>query len=191
MHWIDPNQLPATTGTFSQFLLNMHGEVDGMMFVDGTEIHFPRHMSEEICAAVEKDPAMHLTVRGVRPRLRSDVIAAIAFDLPDGHRILDNGPPHASERPEHKEHAKRKPMQLEGRVVRPLHDPKGEVRGMLLDNGCIVRLAPHGANHCEKFISAGKTVAIRGEGLTVPHGTAIEAREIGDDLDHLVPTKHK
>jgi hypothetical protein len=41
MHWLDPNYLPVTKGTVHQFLLNPHGDADGMILTDGTEIHFP------------------------------------------------------------------------------------------------------------------------------------------------------
>jgi hypothetical protein len=42
MHWLDPDYLPVTSGVIELFLLNPHGEIDGMIFDDGTEVHFPR-----------------------------------------------------------------------------------------------------------------------------------------------------
>ncbi len=51
MHWLDPSYLPVTTGTVHQFVLNPHGDADGMIFTCGTEVQFPPHMAPEICAA--------------------------------------------------------------------------------------------------------------------------------------------
>ena len=52
MHWLDPDHLPEISGTFERFLLNPHGDADGMILSDGTEVHFPPHMSAELCAAI-------------------------------------------------------------------------------------------------------------------------------------------
>ena len=41
MHWLDPDHLPEISGTFERFLLNPHGDADGMILSDGTEVHFP------------------------------------------------------------------------------------------------------------------------------------------------------
>ena len=41
MHWLDPDDLPEITGTVARFLLNPHGETDGMILADGSEVHFP------------------------------------------------------------------------------------------------------------------------------------------------------
>ena len=60
MHWLDPNYLPVTKGTLHQFLLNPHGDADGMILTDGTEIHFPPHMAKEIVAAIH--PGQTVTV---------------------------------------------------------------------------------------------------------------------------------
>ena len=51
MHWLDPDYLPEISGTFERFLLNPHGDADGMILADGTEVHFPPHMSPELRAA--------------------------------------------------------------------------------------------------------------------------------------------
>ena len=77
MHWLDPNYLPVTKGTLHQFLLNPHGDADGMILTDGTEIHFPPHMAKEIVAAIH--PGQTVTVHGVKPR-DANVIAAVSVE---------------------------------------------------------------------------------------------------------------
>jgi hypothetical protein len=197
VHWLDPDYLPEVSGTFERFLINPHGDTDGMILIDGTEVHFPPHMSAEVCAAIQSGEKTEVKVRGVRPRC-GDLIAAIAIETADGKRIVDDGPPkgHDDEEKPHK-HApkpKREPMDAEGIVRRVLHGPKGEARGALLLDGRIIRIPPHEAERIANLLSPGNSIAVRGEGLASALGTVIEAREVGatnDDLQPLKPKKPK
>ena len=51
MDWIDSAYLPETKGTLDRFLLNPHGDADGLLLTDGMEVHFPPHMSKPVVAA--------------------------------------------------------------------------------------------------------------------------------------------
>jgi hypothetical protein len=194
MRWLDPDYLPETSGVFERFLLNPHGDADGMMLTDGTEIHFPPHMSAEVIAAIGPSERPKIKVRGVRPR-GSDMIAAVAIETGDGKRIVDRGPPK-----EHDEHgkpdgretkSKHEPMQAEGIVRRALHGPKGEARGVLLEDGKIIRVPAKEAKHIAQLLSPGQRLVARGEGLTSKLGTVIDAREVGSSADDLHPLKPK
>ncbi|HZZ03341.1 hypothetical protein [Paraburkholderia sp.] len=180
MHWLDPDHLPETSGHLDRFLLNPHGDVDGMILTDGTEVHVPPHLSDAMCATVH--PGDAIRVRGVRPRA-ADMIAAVAIETADGTRIVDNGPPvhHKKKKPipEHIANAGRHPMQADGIVQRVLHGPKGEVRRALLEDGRIVRWPPHETDAIAGLLVPGSTLAIRGEGLVTGFGTVIEVQEIG------------
>jgi hypothetical protein len=92
MHWIDPDSLPEISGRFERFLINPHGETDGMILADGAEVHFPPHLGKQVRAAVDNDSKAALRIFGVRPR-QGDVFAAVAFETAAGVRIVDNGPP--------------------------------------------------------------------------------------------------
>jgi hypothetical protein len=194
MHWLDPDYLPEVFGTLERFLINPHGDADGMILTDGTEVHFPPHLSDEVCAAIRAGEKTKVKVRGVRPR-GGNLIAAIAIETADGKRIVDNGPPkgHDDKKKPHK-HApkpKRELMDAEGIVRRVLHGPKGEARGALLEDGRIIRIEPHEAERIANLLSPGKTIAVRGEGLASALGTMIEAREVGVTKDDLQPLKAK
>ncbi len=197
MHWLDPDYLPEISGTFDRFLLNLQGDVDGMILIDGTEVHFPPHMSAELCAAIRADEKTKLKVRGVRPR-GGDVIAAVAIETADGKRIVDNGPPkgHDGERKADRHAARPRydPMDADGIVRRVLHGPKGEAQGALLEDGRVIRVPAREAERIAHLLSPGKTLAVRGYGLALALGTVIEAREVGvskDDLQPLGPKKPK
>ena len=58
------NAAPVATGTVRRFLVNPHGEVDGLQLVDGTIVKFPPHMGQELTAAVKA--ADTVSVRGFR-----------------------------------------------------------------------------------------------------------------------------
>lgn len=194
MHWIDPDYLPEISGTFERFLLNPHGDADGMILGDGTEVHSPPHMSAELRAAIRPDEKPEIRIRGVRPR-NSALIAAIAIEMMDGKRIVDNGSPkkHAEkEKPdEHGPKPKHEKMQAEGRIRQVLHGPKGEARGALLEDGAIIRIPAHEAERFAHFLSPGQRLAVRGDGLRSELGTVIEAREAGPSADELQPLKPK
>jgi len=146
MHWIDPAYLPEITGTVDLFLLNPHGEADGLILADGMEVHFPPHMAKQVVAALKSGETVK--IRGVRPR-GTEMIAAVSLEAADGTQIVDQGPP--DEDHDHKpgkKHAAdaREPMDVEGVVKRLLHGPRGETRGALLEDArmppsrCVISL---------------------------------------------------
>ena len=185
MHWIDPDHLPETSGVVDCFLLNGEGEADGLVLKDGTEVHFPPHMGKPVLAAVR--PGTTVRVRGVRPRGIA-MIAAVSVAPEEGDRIVDAGPPddEAPRKVERRQaHAARSPMEVQGVVRQALHGPKGEMRGLLLEDGRTGRFPPHAAEGVAALLVAGKSVLLRGDGFATPHGTVIAVREIGTSIDYL------
>lgn len=194
MHWLDPDHLPKTEGAVDRFLINPHGDIDGFLLTGGMEVHVPPHLSGELRSAVQ--PGASVSVFGVRPR-HAEMIAAVAIETAPGKRIVDNGPPkdeHKHEergQPKHGGQPKPPPMEAEGVVQRPLHGPKGEVRGVLLEDGRIIRIPPHEAKEGEMLLHPGARLGARGPGLTLDGVTVIEAKEIGTSLTALRPVKPK
>jgi hypothetical protein len=179
MHWIDPAQLTPIKGTLERFLLTPHGDLNGFILRDGTEVHFPPHLSAAVRKAAR--PGSEVVVYGLRPR-RAAVLAAVAIEVA-GETILDEGPP----KDEGPKKPSRIPLDASGTVVRPLHGPKGEFRGALLDEGTIVRVGKHAGPHVTAAFAAGRTVAVRGEGRATSEGRCIEARLIGRSMEDLEP----
>lgn len=192
MHWLNPDQLPHVTSNVERFLVNPHGDADGMILTNGMEVHCPPHLSAEILAAIR--PGDRISVYGVQPRITT-MIAAVAIETADGTRIVDKGPPkHEKERREPKHEAQpsqRRKFEVEGFVRCALHGPKGETRGALLHDGTIVRFSPREADALAELLSPGSPLAARGEGLVTPMGTVIEAQEIGPSAESVRPIKPK
>jgi hypothetical protein len=178
MHWIDPTQLPRIKGIVEHFLLNSHGERDGLILVDGTEVHFPPHLSTAL------RPSAEVVVYGLRPRC-APVVAAVALDA-SGHTIVDEGP-----NDDDRKKLPRTQLGASGKVVRTLHGPKGETRGALLDDGTIVRTGRHDGPDTTRLLTVGKPLAVRGEGVATADGRCIEAHFIGTSTDSLKRTGGK
>lgn len=181
MHWIDPDFLPETSGVVDLYLLNAEGEADGLVLTDGTEVHFPPHMGATVLGAVR--PGSTVRICGIRPRGVA-MVAAVAVQPEDGARIVDAGPPHGGEarRPAH---ARRTAVEVEGVLRQKLHGPKGEVRGVLLEDGRSARFPPHAGEGIEALLAPGARLLLRGDGFATEHGTVIAVREIGSSRDDL------
>ena len=197
MHWIDPNYLPRKDGIVERFLVNPHGEIDGLLLMDGLEVHVPPHLDAELRAAVQ--PGAAIAVFGVRPH-GVEMISAVAIEAGPGRVIADNGPSKkehgghkADEAAGHKPEAKtpHPPMDAEGVVRRVLHGPKGEPRGVLLEDGRIVRVPPHDARERGAMMQPGARLAARGPSLTAHGVTVIEAKEVGATMASLQPVQPK
>jgi hypothetical protein len=193
MHWIDPDCLPETKGKLERFVVNPHGEIDGLVLKGGkdeaTLVHVPPHLGAEIETAVH--PGDTVRVLGVRPR-GAHMIAAVALIAADGQAIVDNGPDDKHHKRYHKRAHKtthRKCLKIAGTVRLSLYAPKGELRGALLEDGSIVRIGPKEAQRFAKLLQPGASVAVRGDGIETSHGRVVEGREIGSNLDDLKPAK--
>ena len=182
MHWIDPAQLPQTKGVVARFLLNPHGELDGLILHDGTEVHFPPHLSTAVGKALK--PGADVIVYGLQPR-RGPVVAAVALEA-SGHTVVDEGP-----NDDARTKLPRTQLEASGTIVRALHGPKGETRGALLNDGTIVRIGKHAGPDATKLLSVGKPLAARGEGVATPDGQCIEAHFIGTSTDSLKRTNDR
>jgi hypothetical protein len=180
MHWIDPACLPDTHGTVVQFLLNPHGEADGLILEldDGTQqqVHFPPHMHNEVTQHVE--PGDAISVRGVKPR-EADMIAAISLTTRQGVEMIDEGP-HHEHGPDHgpRNHAEGEEMDVQGEVILSLYGPKGEIRGALLEDGTSLRMPPHAAAELTDYLSPGAHVQAWGRGVQTELGCTVDVPDI-------------
>jgi hypothetical protein len=129
MHWIDPDCLPETQGAVEGFIMNRHGEIDGVLLAGTRQtpllVCTPPHMAAEMEAAVEIGETIR--VRGVRPR-RADIIAAVALTASNGETIIDNGPGDEDENEARHRGGKPSRMDAEGVVRLSLFGPRGAVR---------------------------------------------------------------
>ena len=171
---IDPAQLPEIRGTISRYTLTPRGEVDGFLLGDGTQVHVAPHLSTQLVFLAR--PGDAVAVRGLRA-LGAPLVDAVSVARADGGpAVVDaGGGPRGLQRP----------MEVEGRVQAALRGPRGEVNGAVLEDGTILRLPPPETERLADLLRPGQAIAARGDGLTSPLGTVIEADQVGPSPDRL------
>ncbi len=164
----DPVQASETKGKVAQYSLTPRGDVDGLILTNGTEVHFPPHKSTPIVFSVR--PGDAVTIRGEKvdgsPTIKAEEVTNDTTGVVV--RIGPPGPPN--------------PPQLlddESRVKMQLHGPVGDLNGVLLENGTIVRIPPPDAERHAAILAVGQPLYVRGDGVSGPLGKVIAAREIG------------
>jgi len=74
-----------------------------------------------------------------------------------------------------------------GVVKAQLHSPRGDVDGVLLQDGTIVRLPPPEAQKFAAELAPGKPLFVQGFGYEGVLGKIIAAHALGADKDHTQP----
>jgi hypothetical protein len=171
----DPAQLPEVKGKVAQYTLTPRGDVDGLILADGTEVHLPPFLSTQVVATVK--PGDAVTIHGLKARALAMVAAASITNDATGttlavHRQMEG-------------RGLGTPQDASGKIKALLHEPRGEVDGVLLEDGTQVRLPPSEARRLTAQLAAGLPLAVHGVGYTGPLGHVIAAREIGPDAAHL------
>lgn len=164
-----------------QWLLNPNGEVDGLLLADGTQVAFPPHLSAVVLQAMKPGDAVQ--VIGWRTP-GAPVLRAASLNA-NGRSVVDQPPAQGSLPPAPRDPGALTAMSASGRVARPLYTGRGDVNGVLLDNGSIVRFPPHVGAELAATLQPGSTLHAKGWGSRSPMGTAIEATAIGPTADGM------
>ena len=81
---------PVAEGTVVQYLMNPHGEVDGLLLSDGAQVHFPPHMEEELIAVVKPNDSVR--VQGHRSFSGSVVKGYLITNTRSGQAVIEHEP---------------------------------------------------------------------------------------------------
>ena len=187
----DLQQLPAFKGKVQMFTLSPRGDIDGLLLVDGTEVKLPPHLTAEIAAAVKVGDVV--TVRGLKAASLPLIAASSVANDATNVVVVDNGPQGRGKKDRNAGGPKGgpraaiegTPTDLQGRVKVALHGRKGEVNGVLLEDGTILRLPPPEAARLAAMLVPGQSIAVRGTLRTTPYGKFMEVRALGATLDKL------
>ncbi len=198
-HAIPPGHLPPTPhqgvdssglmgqsvveGQVQRMLINPYGEVDGLRLSDGTLVRFAPHNADALTAMVKPGDRVRIIGRAqARGTVKADAIVHV-----DSGRTLYDQPPPAGEGlalPPHLRAQRLQPQQVEGRVESVLTGPRGEVNGVILSDGSIVRFPPESLR---LSVQTGAPFAASGLGTRNAFGTALEALALGTTLTTLQP----
>jgi len=169
-------------GTVSMYLLNPRGEVDGLLLADGSQVKFPPHMSADLTRSVK--PNERITAQGVREV--SPVFTAFTITNSSG-QSLNEARPMQPPPPPDLQGVNLKPMQADEKIRVVLHAPRGEIEGAVVDDGMIVRIAPHVSTQFSALLQTGATISAKGYGTENEFGRAFEATEVSAQGQTLTP----
>jgi hypothetical protein len=177
----DPQQLPMQRGKVEQFTQTPHGDIDGLILTDGTEVKIPKHLSSEIAYSIK--PGDAVTIHGLHAAAMPLVQAASITNEATGRTVVDNGPgrgPGAGP-------AAPIPAltEVQGRVRMTLHGPRGDISGALLEDGTVLRLPPPEAERFASLLQPGQTLVAEGFGYANAIGKVIEIRQLGASREQL------
>ena len=165
----DPAQLPTIKGKVAQYTLTPRSDVDGFILEDGTEVHVSPRLSTQLVFAVK--PGDAVTIHGLRARAVPMVAALSVTNDATNATVVTSGA-----RPE------RGPGEMTeatGTVKEQLHSPRGDVDGVVLSDGTLVKMWPPEAARLGDKLAVGKTLFVRGEGISNTLGKLIMARAVG------------
>jgi hypothetical protein len=168
-------QIETVQGTVSQYLMNPNGEVDGLLPSDGTQVHFPPHMSADLTQTV--GPTNNISAQGVHENgvhFRAFTISNLA----SGQSVVESRPSQFNRPlPPELRGVELKPLQVEVKVV--LFAPRGETDGAVLDNGTIIRMPPDVGMQFSALLQAGQSISATGYGTENQFGRCLQATAIG------------
>lgn len=171
----DWTQLPETKGVVKQYVLGPRGNVDGLILQDGTEVNFPPHLGTQIVFAVK--PGDTVSIRSLRARMTPLIDAAMVRNEASGLTIADTGP---------EPRADYNSTITSGNITQLLYGKQGEVNGVLLEDGTIVRLPPHEAARLSNVLVAGNPLSVSGALNATPFGKVVEAWSVGASQSSMI-----
>jgi hypothetical protein len=146
-----------------RFTLTPRGELDGFLLTDGTEVHLPPHLSDQLAAAVR--PGDPVSVRGYRSPAAPLIVATAVADSSTNQTVVDQGPPPRGLRPRPLPPGVQSPgaqqTSLNGRVQTSLYGPAGDLNGAVLYDGTIVRMPPREAYQFAGLLAPGQTITCK------------------------------
>jgi hypothetical protein len=180
----DPQQLPMQRGEVQQFTLTPRGDIDGLILTDGTEVKTPPHLSTAMAYAIK--PGDTVTIHGLHAAALPLMQAVSITDDASGRTVVDVGPPRPGGGPEAGPAAPSPALtEIQGRIRMPLHGPRGDVNGALLEDGTVLRLPPPEADRFKTLLQPGQTVVAAGIEFANAIGKVFEIRQIGASRDQL------
>src|SRR5690349_16526404 len=113
MQALNDDLLPHVTSRVERFLINPDGNADGMILLNGVEVYFAPHLSDEVLMAIHVGD--WITVYGELPMAES-LIVAVIIEAEDGSRIEDFGAPTSTGENGGHDHRVRSQLQIEALV---------------------------------------------------------------------------
>jgi hypothetical protein len=179
----DP-RLPMQRGQVQQFTLTPRGDIAGFVLMDGTEVKTPAHLSTAMAYVIK--PGDTVTIHGLHAAALPLMQAVSITADGTGRTVIDAGPPRPGAGPGAGPAALTPELtEIQGHVRMPLHGPRGDMNGALLEDGTVLRLPPPETDRFSALLQPGQTIVVEGIEFANPVGKMLDVRQIGASRDHL------
>jgi hypothetical protein len=186
----DPQQFPATRGELERLTLTARGDIDGFILKDGTEVKTAPGLSTQIAFAIKQGD--RVTVHGLRAAALP-LVRAVSITDESTHRtvadttMIDAPAPRTAPPPRgNPPQAAGAISETSGRARMVLHGAQGEVNGVLLESGTILRFPPDQTAQLITFLQPRQPLVAEGVSLTNAMGTVVDVDQLGPSRDRLV-----
>jgi hypothetical protein len=188
----DAHQFPFVRGEIDRLTLTARGDIDGFILTDGTEVKTAPYLSTQIAFAIK--PGDRVTVHGLKAAALPLLSAVSVTDEATQRTVTDSGtsgpmsplPPPDPTRRGGPAQVPGASSETTGRVRMALHGPQGEVNGVLLDNGAILRFPPDQGAQLSALIEPRQIVVAEGSAISNALGTVVEVQQIGHSRTQLL-----
>ncbi len=176
------------TGTVRAFALTPIGDIEGIILTNGTEVHVPPHLTEQVAVAVRLGESV--AVRGWNAGVPNFVLAT-ALTGQRGQSVIDQGPPPPGTRPPPPPPGQPAPgaqmATVQGRILQVLHGPRGDINGAILADGTTLKLPPPSALQFASLLQPGQSVVAQGWSLSNSYGRVVDVQSLTSAQQAAVP----
>lgn len=155
------------SGKVEKFLKNDHGDIDGLKFADGFDVHFPPHVGRRVVEVIET--GSEASVWGRKETLPRGEVVFEASRIESGNETIQVDRPHPPGGPRGKRGADQ-PMNATGTVAEFTTNHHGDVDGLLLSDDTEVKFPPHLGEQLQSIVKTGDRIEIAGRRHVTPHG---------------------
>ncbi|MEH1951979.1 MAG: hypothetical protein V7K77_34250 [Nostoc sp.] len=173
-----PPELPPTTGTtftgeVKQYLLNPEGKVDGLLLNNGLQVKFPPQMADSLVGIITPNTKVSIFGNsGFSTRFGQEVRAKSITNSQTGQTLVEQPPTTAPQPPNLNNYST---LSAEGTAQNWLVGHRGEINGVIISNGTIVKFPPHVGEQLASMANIGNTIQAKGFGTRNRYGQILEA----------------
>lgn len=161
------------TGKVQQYLLNPEGKVDGILLDNELQVKFPPHMGDSLVSMITLGAKVTVSgTPGISTRFGQEVKAYSITNSQTGQTLVEQPPIAPPQPPLQSDYSN---FSVEGTAQHWLVGHRGEMNGVALSNGAIVKFPPHVGMQLLSFTKAGDNVKAEGFGTRNRYGQVLQA----------------
>jgi len=161
------------TGEVQQYLFNPEGNMDGLLLKNGLQVKFPPYMGDSVMATVS--PGTQVSILGnpgFPTRFGQEVRATSITNSQTGQILVEQD---AAIPPQPPSVSSYNTLSVEGTAQHWLVGHRGQINGVILSNGAIVKFPPHVGDQLISIANVGDKVQAKGFGTRNHSGQTIQA----------------